>query len=205
MGLEQTSTLSPPSLYLRRRGRLTQVQNTPAGKGCTTRIYAYEEDTNRTSLTTYAPGTKGNARAKKAPTKNTATTRPTVSPTPASNTAIREHHQPPLLRRGRLELVSTFYTDNQLASQTQNGETIGYNLDPAGRTLETVATGKKASDITNHYAGPGSAPAWTVKTTGEWTRNISGINGSLAAIQNSGETPVLQLTTSTATSSPPHP
>lgn len=28
----------------------------------------------------------------------------------------------------------------------------------------------------------------------EWTRNITGINGSLVAIQNNGETPELQLT-----------
>ena len=40
-------------------GRLTQVQNTPAGKGCTTRIYAYDEDSNRTSLTTREPSTEG--------------------------------------------------------------------------------------------------------------------------------------------------
>jgi RHS repeat-associated protein len=43
-------------------------------------------------------------------------------------------------------------------------------------------------------AGPNSSPAWTVNTSGEWTRNIPGINGSLAAVQNNGETPVLQLT-----------
>ncbi len=45
-----------------------------------------------------------------------------------------------------------------------------------------------------HYAGPGDSPAWTTNTSGEWTRNIPGIGGTLAAIQNNGETPVLQLT-----------
>ena len=40
-------------------GRLTQVQETPAGKGCKTRIYAYDEDTNRTSLTSREPNSKG--------------------------------------------------------------------------------------------------------------------------------------------------
>jgi hypothetical protein len=51
----------------------------------------------------------------------------------------------------------------QLASQTQNGETIGYNLDPSGRTREVVSTGKTTQDVINHYAGGGNAPAWTVE------------------------------------------
>ncbi len=33
-----------------------------------------------------------------------------------------------------------------------------------------------------------------MNTAEEWTRNIPGINGTLAAVQNNGETPVLQLT-----------
>jgi RHS repeat-associated protein len=93
------------------------------------------------------------------------------------------------------ELTSAYYTDNQLASQTQNGETIGYNLDPAGRTRETVSTGKTSQDIINHYAAGGDSPAWTIETpSGNWTRNIQGIGGGLAAIQVNGATPVLQLT-----------
>jgi RHS repeat-associated protein len=92
-------------------------------------------------------------------------------------------------------LTSTFYTDNQLASQTQNGETIGYNLDPTGRTLETVSTGKTSADIIDHYASGGDAPAWTIETpSGDWTRSIQGLGGGLAAIQVNGATPVLQLT-----------
>ena len=58
---------------------------------------------------------------------------------------LRRHHHPTRQRRrraGEHDLTSTYYTDNQLASQTQNGQTIGYNLDPAGRTRETVSTGK---------------------------------------------------------------
>ena len=38
-------------------------------------------------------------------------------------------------------------------------------------------------------------PAWTTEpTSGHWTRNISGIDGALVAIQSNGEAPVLQLT-----------
>ncbi len=73
--------------------------------------------------------------------------------------------------------------------------TEAYNLDPTGRTRETVATGKTSADVIDHYAGGGDAPAWAVEIpSGNWTRNIQGLGGGLAAIQVNGATPVLQLT-----------
>ena len=97
---------------------------------------------------------------------------------------------------GEHELTSTYYVDGQVASQKQNKQTIGYNLDPAGRTLETVSTGEPInSTVVSHYAGPGNNPAWTENGLAhEWSRNITDINGSLVAIQANGEAPVLQLT-----------
>lgn len=47
---------------------------------------------------------------------------------------------------------------------------------------------------TYHYDTPGGSPAWTASSTNGWTRNITGIDGSLVAIQTNGETPTLQLT-----------
>ena len=93
-------------------------------------------------------------------------------------------------------LTNTYYTDNQVASQTQSEQTVGYKVDPAGRTLETISTGKpNNSTIVSHYAGPSNAPAWTINpVSNEWRRNITGISGSLVALQNNGETPELQLT-----------
>jgi RHS repeat-associated protein len=102
---------------------------------------------------------------------------------------------------GGPELTNSYYADNQLQSMTQHEnktepeETIGYKLDPAGRTREAVATGKlENTDTINHFAGPASTPAWTTNPAGsEWSRDIPGIDGQLAAIQYNGETPVLQL------------
>jgi RHS repeat-associated protein len=198
--LEQTSTLSRQAYAYDAAGRLIQAQNTPAGKGCTTRIYAYEEETNRTSLTTREPNSKNECATSEEGAKvekhtydeaNRLTDTGTVYNTfgdittlPAADAGGKEASE---------NLTSAYYTDNQLASETQNGQTIGYNLDPAGRTLETIATGKRAETVTNHYAGPGSSPAWTVNTAGEWTRNISGIGG-FVAVQNSGAAPELELT-----------
>jgi RHS repeat-associated protein len=198
--IEQTSTLSHQVYSYDNAGRLTQVQNTPAGKGCTTRIYAYDEDTNRTSLTTREPGTEGKCATEggkvQEHTYDTAdrltdpgiayNTFGDITTLPASDAEESAEH----------ELTNTYYTDSQVASQKQNEQTVGYNLDPAGRTLETVSTGKpNNSTIVSYYAGPGNDPTWTLNpVSNEWRRNIVGIDGSLAAIQNNGETPELQLT-----------
>jgi RHS repeat-associated protein len=197
--LEQASTLSHQAYTYDAAGRLTQVQNTPAGKGCTTRIYAYDEDANRTSLTTREPGSKGECsseggsiethsydEADRLTDKGTTySTFGNITTLPAADAGGKEAPE---------NLSSEYYVDDQLASQIQNEQTIGYKLDPAGRTSETISTGKRTGVVTSHYAGPGQSPAWTVNTAGEWTRNIPGIDGSLAAVENNGETPVLQLT-----------
>ncbi len=58
--IEQTSTLSHQTYAYDNAGRLTEVQNTPtASKACTVRLYAYDEDSSRVSLTTRQPGTEG--------------------------------------------------------------------------------------------------------------------------------------------------
>jgi RHS repeat-associated protein len=198
--LEQTSTLSHQAYSYDNAGRLTEVQNTPTGKGCTTRIYAYDEDTNRLNLTTREPNSKKECAAEGTSSE---TQEPHIYDTAdrladpgISYNTFGDITALPAADAGAAtndELTSTYYVDNQLASQTQEGETIGYNLDPAKRVRETVDTGKKTFDLINHYAGPSDSPAWS-KTSNEWTRNIPGITGSLTATQTSGNTPVLQLT-----------
>ncbi len=194
--LNQTSSLSTKNYTYDNAGRLTQVQDTPAtGKGgCTTRIYAYEADTNRTSLSTRAPGNEGECATSGGSTEpHGYDTADRLTDTGTTYDTWGNTLTLPAADANGSELTSTYYTDNQLASQTQNGQTIGYQLDPDGRTRETITTGKGASTVTSHYAGATDTPAWTTNTSGEWTRNIPGINGQLAATQSNGETPVLQL------------
>ena len=82
--LNQTSTLGEePSYGYDAAGRLTQVQEIPSGKGCSTRIYAYDEEGDRTSQTNRGPGPSENARAKEARVKVTSTTRRGAWPTQA--------------------------------------------------------------------------------------------------------------------------
>ncbi len=192
--MSQASTLSSENYAYDEAGRLTQVQDTPAGKGCATRIYGLEADGNLTSLTKRAPGTGGACATEGGEVeKHKYDTANRLIDTGTSYNAFGDITALPAVDAGGAELTSSYYADGQLASQTQSGQTIGYSLDPARRMRETVSTGKTTSDVIDHYDSPGSTPSWTSYTSGEWTRNIPGIMGGLSAIQYNGESPVLQL------------
>jgi streptogramin lyase len=202
--MSQTSTLASETYSYDQSGRLTEVQETPAGEGCTTRLYAYEESSNRTSLTTRKPGSEG----KCATEGGTVTAHDYDEANRLTDSGIEYD---PLgnvtkLPSGDAEghaLESTFYVDNAVATQTQNGVTNDYYMDPDGRVRETITGAKK---VITHYDGSSEAVAWTCEgaekasaceSGGKWTRDIPGIDGTLTAVQNGtgavGETPILQL------------
>jgi RHS repeat-associated protein len=191
----QTNTFTTNKDTYDAAGRLTQVQETPAGgEGCTTRTYTYENDTNRTGLTTYKPGAKEECTTEGGTTeKHTYDEADRLTDAGVAYEAFGNTTTLPAADAGGAELTSSFYTDDQVATQTQNGETLGYHIDPAGRTLETVATGKTSSAIISNYMNGSESPSWTEEpSTGHWVRYIQGITG-LAAVQASGATPVLRL------------
>jgi RHS repeat-associated protein len=191
----KTSTLANENDRYDPTGRLVEVQSTPSGQGCTTRLYSFDPDTNRSSVATRPPGPNGECTAEGgAVEKHTDDQADRLSDLGVAYDPFGNVTALPATDAGGSELTSAFYADNQLQSQTQNGQTLGYRLDPSGRTRETVATGKTSSDVISHFAGDGDSPAWTLEaTSGSWTRNIAGIDGGLAAVQHSGEAPVLQL------------
>jgi RHS repeat-associated protein len=193
--LEDTNTFSKTAYEYDAPGALTRAQNTPSGNGCTTRIYVLDPDRNRTSLKSYEPNSKGECATEKGTEeKHTYDPADVLTDPGAKYNAFGDTTALSASDAGGTELTNTLYVNHLLASETQNGETIGFNLDPAGRTRETVSTGKTSQDIIAHFAGSGDTPAWTVETpSGIWTRNIAGITGGLAAIQVNGTTPVLQL------------
>jgi RHS repeat-associated protein len=191
--LSQSSTLSSQSYTYDAAGRLTKTQDTPAGEGCTTRIYAYDQETNVNSLTTRPPGTGGVCATEGGTALNhTYDTANRLTDTGIAYDSFGDVTKLSAADAGGNEVTSTFYADETLASQVQNGQTLGYNLDPEGRDRQIVSTGTINSTVTYHYAGDGSSPAWTEDTAGKWTRNIYGFEG-LVATQAGGESPILQV------------
>ncbi len=188
--LTQSSTLANDTYTYDPSGRLTESQETPAGEGCTVRAYSYDEEGNRATSTTRSPGTGG------------------VCQTEGGTVESHNYDEANRLADGEVgydaygnvtklpaadaeghELASSFYVDNAVASQTQNGVTNEYKLDPEGRTRELISGSTKTVE---HYDVPGETVAWS-ETGGTSTRNIAGIDGTLLATQTNSETPVLQL------------
>jgi DNA-binding beta-propeller fold protein YncE len=192
--LQQTSTLSKENYIYDNDGRLIETQETPVGKGCKARLYAYDEEGNRTGETTRESSTEtcategGELQAHSYDSANRLIDSGVEYETFGNTTKL------PAADAGEHTLTTTYYVDGQVESQKQSEQTIKYYYDPSGRTMETVSEGKPTSSkVISHYAGPGEAPTWTSEGAEKWTRNISGIGGELAAIQKSGGTPVLQL------------
>jgi RHS repeat-associated protein len=191
--LSQTSTLSNQSYTYDGAGRLTQTQDTPAGLGCTTRIYAYDIETNRTGTTTRSPGVGGVCASEGGTTESHSyDMADRLTDTGVGYDTFGDVTKLSAADAGGTELTSTYYVNGTLAGQTQGGQTLGYYLDPEGRTRETISTGTVNSTVTSHYSNEGDSPAWTVNTAGVWDRDIGGIGG-FAATQHNGETPVLQV------------
>jgi RHS repeat-associated protein len=188
--IEQTSTLSKQSYAYDEIGRLTEAQETPAGKDCTDRLYAYDEDGNRTSLTARESSTEKCATEGGISQSYAYDTGDRLDESGVSYEAFGNITSLPQTDAGGSTLTNTYYVNNALATQEQAGKKISYTLDPAGRTLETTATGE--ANTTYHYDGPESSPSWTSTSTAT-TRDITGVTGSLVAIQNNTEEPRLQL------------
>jgi hypothetical protein len=195
--MSRTSTLSSETYNYDTLGRLTETQETPGGEYCKTRTYAYDEESNRTSLTAREPNakkecaTEGGTEEKHTYDEANRLTDTGIAYDPLGNVTTL-----PAADAEKHELKSTFYVDNAVATQEQNGTKNEYFLDPNGRTRETVTGTKKTI---SHYDASGEAVAWTCEmvsekcSTSTWTRNIPGIDGTLTAVQTNGGTPVLQL------------
>ncbi len=199
---ERANTLTTDTYGYDVLGRLTQVQETPVGKGCVTRLYGYDEESDRTSLTSRPPTGEG-----KCATEGGTTETHKYDPADrlidngVSYETFGNTTKLPGADAGgpEMEIKTEYYADNQAATQTQDGKTYKYSMDPAGRVRETKTEteGKPVLETVTHYAGPGSALAWTneeeAKKWIQWTRDIPGIDGTLTAIQSSNGEVTLQI------------
>jgi RHS repeat-associated protein len=173
-------------------GRLTEAQETPTGGECTSRAYTFDADSNRLTKTTRPPGiggicaTSGGAVQKYEYDNGDRLMGPTydvwgrITSLPAEFT-------------GSKALTTGYFANDMVATQTQNGVTNTSQLDATGRQRQREQTGGVAGIEIFHYDGPGDPPAWT-QLGSTWSRNVSGIGGELAAIQESSGTTTFKLT-----------
>jgi streptogramin lyase len=188
--LTQSSSLANETYSYDPSGRLTESQETPAGEGCTVRAYSYDEEGNRATSTTRTPGTGGVCQTEGGTVESHNYDEANrLADSEVGYDAYGNVTKLPAAEAEGHELTSSFYVDNAVASQTQNGVTNEYKLDPEGRTRELISGTTKTID---HYDMPGETVAWS-ESPEKWVRNIAGVDGTLLATQTNGETPVLQL------------
>jgi len=191
--LAQKSLASSEQYSYDRAGRLLTAQETPTGGGCTTRIYAYDQDSNRTSLTSRAPEVNGSCKT----SGGTVTTYSYDSADRLGGEGVAYDSfgritSLPGKYAGGSALETTFYSNEMIATQSQSSVTNTYQLDASGRVRERTRTGGGNPTEVFHYAMASDSTAW-IDRGSSWVREIDGIGGDLAATQQSSGEISLQL------------
>jgi RHS repeat-associated protein len=181
--------------------RLTNVEDTVLGQ-CTTHQYGFSKNGNRTSLTTGLPSSDGACQT------STTTTTSSIYDTVDRDTAGgytydrfgRATSTPSSQVTGGAALSIGYYSDDKVASLTQGAKSKSFTLDPARRLRQATDTTSGAEDrrIINHYSSSADSPTWiasssTAGSTWAWQRNVTGIDGGLAALQDSSGAVQIQL------------
>ncbi len=195
--LAQTSTLSAQQYSYDRAGRLKQVLDTPQGGSCVTRSYSFDANSNRTKLITRAPGLGGACDTSSAGTSQNYsydTADRLLGSGVNYDDFSRVTSLPVAYAGGSGALSTSYFSNDMVATQTQNGVTNSFQLDASGRQRQRLqgGGGLEGTEVF-HYADTSDAPAWTIRGSA-WNRNIVGIGGELTAIQDSGSGTTLQLT-----------
>jgi RHS repeat-associated protein len=174
-------------------GRLTEARETPTGGSCTTRAYTYDVDSNRLSKATRAPGIGGACVTSGGTEQKYSYDEADRLIGPTYDAWGRTTSLPAEFAAGNA-LTTTYYGNDMVATQTQNGITNSYELDSTGRQRARLqgGGGLEGTEIF-HYDGSSDSVAWTERGS-TWSRSIVGFGGELAAIQEGGGSTTMQLT-----------
>ena len=183
--LRQSSNLSAQEYAYDKAGRLTLVKDTPQGGGCTTRSYSFDANSNRTRLITRAPGTGGACD-----TRSTGTTKSYSYDTGDRLVGASITYDNwgritnlPSAYSGGGTLTTSYYSNDLVQSQSQDGITNTYALDAAMRQRQRTQTGgSNPGTEVYHYAGGSDSPVW-IDRGSSWSRNIVGF-GALAVLDS---------------------
>jgi RHS repeat-associated protein len=192
--VSESGTLGSDRYGYDKAGRLTSAEETPQGAGCITRVYAYDADSNRKSLTTRSPGVGGACAGSGGTAKEYSYDSAdrligsgiTYDPFGRITSLPGEY-------AGGKTLTTSYFSNDMVATQSQNGVSNTFTLDASLRQRSRLQAGGLEGTEIFHYDVPGDSPSWTERGS-IWTRNIVGLDGELAAVQESGKEITLQLT-----------
>ena len=198
------SPLSAQDYTFDNDGRLTGVEDTADG-ACATRTYGYSQQSDRTSMATFAGNDDGTCQATTASTTTTGTydTANRVTNSGYTYDQLGRTLTVPAasLASGSSAESVAYYDTDMAASMTQGTAGKTFTIDPAGRYRQVIdaTSGTETKRIINHYADSTDYPSWIATSSDAgssytWVRNVLGIDGSLAAMHASDGTSVLQIT-----------
>lgn len=175
-------------------GRLTtvqdDVQSPVAVAGCTIRSYAFDQNSNRTSMNTKAPDSSGACQPGATGTSKTYSydDADRLTGSGIEYDMLGRMKAIPAEHSGGGVLAYTYYVNDQVRTISQDGVSKTYAIDPTGRQRQTIATGGTAYTETLHYRDDSDASSWISKADSQgvetsWERAIPGIDGDLAAVR----------------------
>jgi RHS repeat-associated protein len=189
----EDGTLGKDEYAYDKLGRLISAKETPTNGSCTTRTYKYDKDSNRTEMSTI-PGAIGVCSSSGGATqKYTYDSADRLLAEGLTYDSFGRITNLPGSLAGGKALSTTYFNNDMVATQAQNGVTNTFQLDAMLRQRQRLQAGGLEGTEVFHYAGPSDSPSWTQRGS-TWTRSIGGIGGELAAIQESGKEVELQLT-----------
>ncbi|HMI82261.1 MAG TPA: DNRLRE domain-containing protein [Solirubrobacterales bacterium] len=195
--VSESGTLGTDLYDYDKAGRLVSARETPQGGSCTTRVYAYDKNSNRTSMTTRAPGLGGACATSGGTTQSYEyDSADRLLASGLSYDSFGRITSLPGAYAGGSTLATSYFANDMVASQSQGGVTNTFQLDANLRQRQRLQAGGLEGTEVFHYAGPSDSPAWTERGS-IWTRSIAGIGGELAAIQEfkeGGSEVTMQLT-----------
>ena len=191
--LLEDGTLGKDEYGYDKLGRLITARETPTGGTCTTRTYVYDKNSNRTDLIT-SPGLGGTCTTSGGtPQKYTYDSADRLLGEGLTYDNFGRITNLPGEYAGGKALATTYFSNDMVATQSQDGVTNSFQLDAMLRHRQRLQAGGLEGTEIFHYAGPGDSPVWTERGS-TWARSIGGIGGELAAIQEIGKEVELQLT-----------
>lgn len=192
----QASTGSSQTFSYDSAQRLTEADDTANGT-CTIRKYGYDTDSNRTSLKAYPADTTGACSAATTPLivnhgydqadrlADTGYNYDNLGRTlavPGSDTNDPAHG-----------LTIGYFANDIVHTQTQNGATRTWTLDPAERLWQQTNASTGVTETSIYRDGSDSA-AWTQASDATWNRDITDLAGNLAGIQSGNATGTVAVT-----------
>jgi RHS repeat-associated protein len=182
--LAEEGSLATDEYEYDKAGRLVNAQERPTDGSCTTRGYTYDADSNRLSKTTRTSklgfcGSGGTEQKYGYDSADRLTDEGIVYDGWGRITKL------PAADAGGNELVTSYFSTDMVATQSQNGVTNTFELDGSLRQRSRLQAGGLEGTEVFHYDGPSDSPSWTERGS-TWTRNIVGIGGELVAVQESG-------------------